>query len=111
MNIYYITFLFQGKFEFVKFDSNMFTNHFIESLGGDAVWEMAESKGQMFISDIYRDGRHYTVTFAYCNNPTLLNVYEVIDNDDETLVEKNIPYMILKITNGEEELFNISNVI
>lgn len=110
MNKYYITFLFQGKFEFAKFDSNMFTNHFIESLGGDAVGDMAEDMGQLFTSDFYRGGKRYTVTFAYSGDPTLLNVYEVID-DDEMLVEKDIPYMILKIMNGEEELFSISDVI
>jgi hypothetical protein len=42
----------------------------------------------------------------------LLNVYELTDDEeDEWLVEKDIPYQILKISNNKNDIYKLSDFI
>ena len=47
----------------------------------------------------------FAVEFSY-KDYTKLNIYK-IDGDDEYLVEENVPYLVLKIENGEDIIYNL----
>ena len=40
-----------------------------------------------------------------------ISVYELSDDDDENLVKKDIPYHVIKITNKDEVIYNIADLI
>ena len=111
-NIYYIAFPFKGEYQYVKFTANQIANVAIP-YGDDILEFRCENEGQDFLKRIYHNGKGYDVTFG--TTPTVVSVYFPDDLEDETLagtlVEKNIPYVVLKIEQNKNELYNLTDNI
>ena len=112
-NIYTIAFPFKGEYHYPKFDANQISMMLFLGICGDALADhLTDVDGWMS----YRfsvDTKKYLATFGI-DNVLSISVYEYHgdpDNNDydETLVEDKIPYHIIKIDNGTETTFNISD--
>lgn len=100
MNTYTATFLFKGEYHFVSFTSDMLANNAIME---DDFNDYKFSKDyQYFDYKIYHKGKEYMVNFNF-SNVKHFNVYD----DEDMLVEKEIPYIVLKVENDEGVVYNI----
>ena len=105
MNIYTVTFLFQGEYYFVSFNSNMLANNAVMS--DDFAEYKWEHEGEYFDPKIYvKGGREYTVNFNF-DDVKHFNVYD----EDDSIVEKKIPFIVLKVENENGVIYDITNNI
>lgn len=104
-NIYKIVFHFRGDYRYFDFDSNMLANKVLHSVLGDYIIDISVDEGQYFNKTFTVDMERFVVEFSY-KDYTKLNIYK-IDGDDEYLVEENVPYLVLKIENGEDIIYNL----
>ena len=108
---YNITFYFLEDWRYISMNSNQVAIYSLKPILGDSVWELHENCEEK--SDFYYHfeikGTKYVATFSY-DDVTKLNVYAV-DGDDETLVQENIPYMIINIKDGENIVYNLGDLL
>ena len=102
MNIFKVTFPFKGHYHFVQFTDEMIANNIMcqdDEAYADIVYdEDGEEKKKYFEGKIYEQGE-YIVTFGY-NNSKVMNVYKR-DDEDEELIERDIPWCLLKVEDEE----------
>ena len=105
MNIYKTTFFFQGEYYFATFNSNMLANNAVmEDDFNDYKWE---HEGEYFDQKIHvKGGREYTVNFNF-SDVKHFNIYD----EDDSLVEKEIPFLVLKVENENGVIYDITNNI
>lgn len=108
-NVYKIVFYFQGDYRYLYFDSNMLTNKVLYSVLGDAMLDISVDKRQHFNETVTVGAERFAVEFSY-KDCTKLNIYK-IDGEDEYLVEENVPYLVLKIENGRDIIYNLTENI
>lgn len=115
-NIFSICFPFMGKFYYTKVDANAIAMDVACDIMGDGMLDAACEHNQLLE---YRfegpDGDKYMAGFSY-DNVGLLNVFKYdgdpeSDDYDEMIVEKDIPYTIIKVENDKKELYNLSECI
>ena len=100
MNTYTATFLFKGEYHFVSFTSDMLaTSAVMEDDFSDYKFSR---ESQHLDYKIYHKGKEYMVNFNF-SDVKKFNVYD----DEDTLVEKEIPYIVLKVENDEGVVYNI----
>lgn len=117
MNIYKIAFPFKGEYYFATMDANAIANNIAEKIMGDGMLEMSCEYKQEFLFRFNGcDKKIYLAAFSY-DNTDLLNIYETngenpeTDNYDEWIVEKNIPYIILRVENDNKVIFDVNDCI
>ena len=101
MNYYTATFPFKGDFHFVTFNSDMLANNAVME---DDFSDYKHSHiGQYFDEKIWHKGKEYSVNFNF-SDVSKFNVYD----EEDSLVEKEIPFIVLKVENGDGEIiYNI----
>lgn len=109
MNIYSIAFPFDGEYFYANFDANMIANHVLMDMCGDYLADLCTEHNQWFDFTFTHKNSKYKATFSIYGNT--ISVYELSDDDDENLVEKDIPYHVIKITNKDEVIYNIADLI
>ena len=100
MNTYTATFPFKGDFHFVTFNSDMLANNAV--MEDDFSEYKYNHNGQYFDEKIWHKGKEYSVTFNF----SYLSKFNVYDEED-SLVEKEIPFLVLKVENDEGIVYNI----
>ena len=117
MNTYTITFPFKGDYYFTQITANEFANEIAIKINADDMLDMACEHEQCFgFRFTGEDKKTYLAGFAY-DNIYALNVYETNGKDpddneyDEFLVEKDIPYLILKVVNDDKEIYNLNDCL
>lgn len=101
MNYYTATFPFKGDFQFVTFNSDMLANNAVMKDDFDD-YEF-NHKGQYFDEKIWYKGKEYSVNFNF-SDVSKFNVYD----EEDSLVEKEIPFLVLKVENDDGEIiYNI----
>lgn len=108
INKYCVTFPFKGVYQFVYFTANQLANAIIDATDDIAefIWN---NEGQGFEQRIYVDGKEYDVTFSH-NKPNCVNVYDVEDDlGSGHIVEREIPWLLLKIEQNNDEIYNLAN--
>lgn len=114
VNRYTIAFSFKDKYHYLTFDANAFTNNMFPGILGDAIYDMCEEHDQWLMHTIEVDGKKYKVTFDIYTSMSL-SVYEVyVDSDgeeNENRVASGIPYTVIKIENGKDRIFELSDVV
>lgn len=114
VNRYTIAFSFKGKYHYLTFDANAFTNNMFPGILGDAIYDMCEEHDQWLMHTIEVDGKKYKVTFDIYTSMSL-SVYEIyMDGDgeeNENRVASGIPYTVIKIENGKDRIFELSDVV
>lgn len=112
-NRYTVGFYFEGCFEYATFTANQMANMFIYGVSQDErILDVNSEYDQWFGEEFSRGSERYKVTFAI-GNPLKFNVYR-LSEDDEFLVEENIPYMLLKMVQIDEhrcekEMYNVTD--
>jgi len=108
MNKYTITFPFKGEYQFVYLTANQMANAILDSTD-DIITFKFEHEGQDFESRINVQGKDYDITFN-SDNPRTFNVYDVDeDGSGGYLVEEKIPWIVLKIEQNNETIYNLSD--
>lgn len=116
MNKYFITFPFRGEYVFIKTNANQLANRFIE-IGG-ASYDFTFEEGQ-YCSEVFyiknkatNEMEEFQFEFDYKNSDTV-NVYyseKYGENKSGHIVEKNIPWLLLKVEDeNKKELYNIND--
>ena len=101
MNYYTATFQFQGDFHFVTFNSDMLANNAV--MEDDFSDYKFNHIGQYFDEKIWHKGKKYSVNFNF-SDVSKFNVYD----EEDTLVEEEIPFLVLKVENSDGEIiYNI----
>ena len=111
MNKYTITFPFQGEYQYVYITANQMANAVLDSTD-DILDFRFNNDGQDFEQRLTIKDKKYDVTFN-SNNPRCFNVYDV-DEDDfgGTIVEENIPWLLLKIEDEDKnEIYNLNDYV
>lgn len=114
VNRYTIAFSFKGKYYYLTLDANAFTNNMFQQILGDAIYDVCEEHDQWLMHTIEDNGKKYRVTFDICTSMSL-SVYEIyMDSDGEECekrVASGIPYTVIKIENGKDRIFELSDVV
>lgn len=108
MNKYVITFPFKGEYQYVYMTANQLANGVLNSTDDilEFVWD---NEGQGFEQRIYVNGKEYDVTFAH-KNPKCVNIYDVEeDGESGHIVERDIPWLLLKIEQGDKIIYNLTD--
>lgn len=116
MNLYKVTFFFNDEWQFITFTSNMLANAALEH-SDDILDFICENDGQYMETIIHTKEGERCVTFS--NNPRFLNVYypedeEKYGDNAGTIIEKNIPWLLLQVTNSNgpiQEYYNLIDYI
>lgn len=111
MNKYTIAFPFQGEYQYVYITANQMANAVLDKTD-DILDFRLNNYGQDFEQRLTINKKEYDVTFNN-DNPRYFNVYDV---DEEglggTLIEKNIPWLLLKIEDDKKnELYNLNDYV
>lgn len=117
INHYYVAFPFKGEYQYTDFNANMIANEFMR-YNNDAAMEsiLDDTTGlQYFYSRFSYHGKNYVATFSYYT-PKTFNIYELSLDENgeetETIVERDVPWILLKITDGDENiLYNVTECI
>lgn len=113
-NIFTICFPFMGKFYYTDVDANAFAMDVACDIMGDGMLDAACEHEQLLE---YRfegpDGDKYMAGFSY-DTAGLLNIFKCdgdpnSDDYDEMIAEKDVPYTIIKVVNGETEIYNLGD--
>lgn len=109
-NIYKIAFPFEGEYLFLDINSNQIANKALSNIFGDSVFTLHDYDKKQYLCDEFeKNGEKYIVDFSY-DDAESLNVY-IKQDEDESLVAKNIPYLVLSVTDGEDILYKLSDHI
>ena len=115
-NIFSIGFPFMGEFYYTNVDANAIAMDIACDIMGDGMLDATCEHNQILE---YRfkgpDGNNYMATFSY-DSTKLLNIFKYEgdpeSNDyDELIIERDIPYTIIKVENDKKELYNLSECI
>lgn len=109
-NIYSVAFYFQGSYHYIKINANQIANEVLHEIFGDSISELHDyDRSQYLCKEIEINDKNYLVDFSY-HSSQLLNIYEMIDGD-EFLVERDIPYLVLNVSDGKEIIYNLSDYV
>ena len=101
MNTYTVTFLFKGEYHFVSFTSDMLANNAV--MEDDFSDYKFNHTDQYFDEKIWHKGKEYSVNFDF-SDVSKLNIYD----EEDSLVEEEIPFLVLKVENDNgETIYNI----
>ena len=110
MNKYVIAFPFQGEYQFAYLNANQLANAVLPCTE-DILDFKCENEGQDFNYRIYVKGKEYDVTFT-TDKPHCVNIYDAFDDDGELggyIVEKEIPWLLVKVEKNGENLYMLSD--
>jgi hypothetical protein len=87
----------------------MLANKLLYQIIGDTMLDISVDNRQHFNKTVTVGTERFAVEFSY-KDCTKLNIYK-IDGEDEYLVEENVPYLVLKIENGRDIIYNLTENI
>lgn len=111
MNKYCITFPFMGEYQFAYFTANQLANAVLPCTD-DILDFKCENKDQDFTYPLTINGnKKYEVTFTP-DKPQCVNIYDAYDengNEGGYIVEKEIPWLLVKVEKNGEILYNLGD--
>lgn len=113
--IYSVAFPFMGEYFYCDIPANYFADDIANDLMGDSMADVLSDTNGWFEYRFVQNGKEYMATFSY-DDVKLLNVFETSgdpesDDYDEHLVAGNIPFIILKVKQDKNVLYNICDCI
>lgn len=113
--IYSVSFPFMGEYFYCDIPANYFADKITNDIMGDSMADSLSEHEGWFEYRFEHNGKTYMATFSY-DSAKLFNVFETdgdhtTDDYDETLVDKDIPYIVLKVKQNNVELYNICECI
>ena len=110
MNKYCITFPFMGEYQFAYVTANQLANAVLPCTD-DILDFKCETPDEDFNYRISCKGKSYDVTFTP-DKPHCVNIYDAYDDDGVEcgyIVEKEIPWLLIKIEKNGEILYNLGD--
>jgi hypothetical protein len=107
MRRYYVTFPFKGEYHFITLTERQLANA-VATNNIELPDFMCGNKEEDLDEIIHVKGEKYVVGFGY-NDPATLNVYEYQNDGGGFVIERNIPYLLVKIEDDGKEIYNIGN--
>lgn len=113
--IYSVSFPFMGEYFYCDIPANYFADKIANDIMGDSMADSLSEHEGWFEYRFEHNGKTYMATFSY-DSVKLFNVFETdgdhtTDDYDETLVAKDIPYIVLKVKQNNVELYNICECV
>lgn len=113
--IYSVAFPFMGEYFYCDIPANYFADKIANDLMGDSMSDVLSETDGWFEYRFVQNGKEYMATFSY-DDVKLFNVFETSgdpesDNYDENLVASDIPYIVLKVKQDKNELYNVCDCI
>ena len=109
MNTYYATFYFNEEWHYITITANQIANKVLSGVFGDV-----DIDKQAFREYIYSKGQKYVVDFSY-NSASLLNIYVCEQSEDgfedETLIQPDVPYTVIKVVNNGQKIFDLGDCL
>ena len=112
MNKYCLAFPFMGEYQFAYFNANQLANAVLPCTE-DVLDFKCENEGEDFNYRIHVKGKEYDVTFT-TDKPHCVNIYDAFNEDGELggyIVEKEIPWLLIKIEKNGETLYNLGEYV
>ena len=109
MREYLLTFPFKGEYHFISVTANQLANA-VTTKTIDMPEFMVGDDNEDLNMTIHMNGEKYIVGFGY-GDPSTVNVYEYEEDGGGFVIERNIPYLLTKITDNGAEIYNIGNDI
>ena len=106
MKTFKVTFPFRGHYHFVEFTSDMIANDIMcgnDEVYSDIVYDEDNKSKEYFEAEIYEGGERFIVGFGCFGNSKVFNVYEYEEDGGGTVVEKDIPWCLLKVTDEDDK--------
>ena len=113
--IYSVAFPFMGEYFYCDIPANYFADKIANDLMGDSMSDVLSETNGWFEYRFVQNSKEYMATFSY-DDVKLFNVFETSgdpesDDYDEHLVVSNIPYIVLKVKQDKNELYNVCDCI
>lgn len=113
--IYSVAFPFMGEYFYCDIPANYFADDIANDLMGDSMADVLSETNGWFEYRFVQNGKEYMATFSY-DDVKLFNVFETSgdpdsDDYDEHLVVSDIPYIILKVKQDKNVLYNVCDCI
>lgn len=113
--IFSVAFPFKDKFHYMDIPASLFAMDIAIDIMGDGMLTAAHEHDVELTHRFVDDGKNYLVCFAY-DSTKLLNIWETTtasyddENYDENMIARDVPYTILKVTRGNEVIYNITDL-
>lgn len=113
--IYSVTFPFMGEYFYCDIPANYFADKIANDIMGDSMSDVLSETEGWFEYRFNHGGKSYMATFSY-DSVKLFNVFETFGNPesddyDECIVANDIPYIVLKIKQDKNVLYNVCDCI
>ena len=113
--IYSVAFPFMGEYFYCDIPANYFADIIVNDLMGDSMADVLSETNGWFEYRFVHNSKEYMATFSY-DDVKLFNVFETSGNPrsddyDEHLVVSDIPYIILKVNQDKNVLYNVCDCI
>lgn len=113
--IYSVAFPFMGEYFYCDIPANYFADKIVNDLMGDSMADVLSETEGWFEYRFTHNGKSYMATFSY-DDVKLFNVFETFgdresDDYDENLVESDIAYIVLKVKQDKNVLYNVCDCI
>jgi hypothetical protein len=109
MRRYYVTFPFKGEYHFITLTERQLANA-VATNNIELPDFMCGNKEEDLDEIIHVKGEKYVVGFGY-DSPSTVNVYEYKEDGSGFVIERDIPYLLTKVTDDDKEIYNIGNDI
>lgn len=107
MRKYTITFPFKGEYQFLTLTAKQLANALVTK-NIDMPDFMLDNENEDLNEIITVKGKKYVVGFGYFD-PSTVNVYEYEDDFSGTVIDRNVPYLLMKIEENNNVLYDISD--
>ena len=109
-NIYKIAFFFDNEWWHTEITGNQIATHALSFSFGDSIFSLYDEQADdEFEFKFKSNDKKYKATFAI-DDVTKINVYNDL-GDDDYLETGNIPYIVLKVENSGNVIYNIGDEI
>lgn len=108
-NIYKITFFFDDDWWYTDMTANQLATYALNNSFGDSIHDLYEEQNDDYFEFKFTsNGKKYFAVYSI-GNVSKLNIYN--DDEEGTIVEKNIPYLVIKVENSGNIIYNLGNEI
>jgi hypothetical protein len=113
--IYSVAFPFMGEYFYCDIPANYIADSVANDIMGDSMADTLSEHEGWFEYRFEHNGKSYMATFSY-DSVKMFNVFEAFGNPesddyDECIVAKDIPYIVLKIKQDKNVLYNVCDCI
>ena len=106
-----ITFAFDKTFQFATFNSDQLAFALLEH-AGEELFDLYNENSELDPTyEFYHGGKKYGIEFSY-RDPQYLNIYSMDEETDGNIIERDVPYILVKAVNElDETIYSLSELV